>query len=301
MAPLGDTHSVRQRIGQLPEYLLHFRRGLEIELIAVIPQSIAIVDVLAGTDAEQDVVRAMIAVRQIVHVVGGDERHVQVARDRREPFVDDQLLLDALILHLEEEVAGAENVAKLGGRLECLPLATGPDFGRDLSFQAAAEADQPLRVLREQVFVDPRLVVEPFRVTGGHELDEVVVPLVGLGQQDEVVRRLTNIAALGQPAAGRDVHLASENRLHPALFGVVVKNDRRKHVAVFGHGQRRHLQARGLVEQLVDATRAVEQGKLSVTMKVNEVVISHGILGEARLLQGPGESRRGASREGGRR
>ena len=79
------------------------------------------------------------------------------------------------------------------------------------------------------------------------------------------------------PAAGRDVHLAPENRIHAALLGVIVKDDRRKHVAVLGHRQRRHLQPRSLIEQLVDAARAVEQRKLGVTMKVNEVLISHWI------------------------
>ena len=104
-----------------------------------------------------------------------------------------------------------------------------------------------------------------------------MISLVGLGQQNEVVRRLTYIAALRQAAAGRDVDLAAENRLHAALFGMVVEDDRREHVAVFGHRQCGHLQARRLVEQLVDAARTVEQGKLGVTMKVNEVLISHWI------------------------
>jgi hypothetical protein len=56
-----------------------------------------------------------------------------------------------------------------------------------------------------------------------------------------------------------------------------MKDDRRKHVAVLGDGERGHLQPRGLVEQLVDAARAVEQRKLGVTMKVNEIVLSHWI------------------------
>jgi hypothetical protein len=56
---------------------------------------------------------------------------------------------------------------------------------------------------------------------------------------------------------------------------MVVKDHRGKHIAVLGHGERRHLQLRGLVEQLVDAAGTVEQGELGVTMKVNEVLISH--------------------------
>ena len=163
------------------------------------------------------------------------------------------------------------------GGFERFPLAAGADFAGDLPLEAAAQPDQPLRVLREQLLVDARLVVEPLGIAGRHELDEVVVALVGLGQQHEMVRRLPYSAALRQPAAGRDIDLAAENRLHPTLLGVVVEDHRREHVAVLGDGQRRHLQPGRLVQQFVDPARAVEQRKLGVKMKVNEVLISHWI------------------------
>ena len=41
------------------------------------------------------------------------------------------------------------------------------------------------------------------------------------------------------------------------------------------------MQARRLIEQLVDTTRAVEQRKLGVAMKMNEVVVSHEFFGPA--------------------
>ena len=77
----------------------------------MILQPVLVVDRLAGADAQQDVVRLVIAVPQVMHVVGDDERHVQIAGDRQQAVVDDALLVDALELHLEEEVALAENVA----------------------------------------------------------------------------------------------------------------------------------------------------------------------------------------------
>jgi outer membrane protein assembly factor BamB len=46
---------------------------------------------------------------------------------------------------------------------------------------------------------------------------------------------------------------------------------------MLGYGQRRHFQPGRLVEQLVDSACSVEQRKLGVKMKVNEVLISHGI------------------------
>ena len=224
----------------------------------MIAHPVAIVHRLAGADAQQDVVGFMVAMHQVVHVVSAHERHVQLARDRHEPLVHDELLVDALILHLEKKIAGAENVAERRGRLERLALVARANLGRDLPFQAAAQPNQPLGVLGEQLLVDARLVVEAFGIPGRHELDEVVIALIGLSQQHQVVVRIAVRAAFRVPAARRDVDLAAENRLHSALLRVIVKDDRREHVAMLGHRKRRHLEPGRLVEQLVDATCPVE-------------------------------------------
>jgi hypothetical protein len=77
------------------------------------------------------------------------------------------------------------------------------------------------------------------------------------------------------PAPGSDVHLTAEDRFDAALLGVVVEDHRREHVPVLGDRQRRHLETRRLIEQLVDAARAIEQRILGVQMKMNEFLVSH--------------------------
>ena len=210
-----------------------------------------------------------------MHVIGRGQRHIQVAGNRQQPFVHHELILDALILHLEEHIAVAENVAELRRRFERLPLAPQANFRRDFAFEAAAEADQSPGVLRQQLLINTRLVIEAFGVARRHELDQVVITLIGFSQQHEMVRGLADRAALGVAAARGDIDLAPKNRFHTALPGVIVKDDRRKHVAVLGHRQRRHLQPGGLIEQLVDAAGAIEQRVLGVQMKMNESLIGH--------------------------
>ena len=195
---------------------------------------------------------------------------VQVLRDRLQPDVDDLLLVDALVLHLEEEVVRAEDVAIRGRRVERLPLLLGADAGRDLTLEAAAQPDQALRVLRQQLLVDARLVVEALGVARRHQLDQVVVALVGLGQQHQVVGGLARRAALRPPVPGRDVDLAAEDRIDPALARLVVEHDRREHVAVLGDRRRRHLQLDALVEQLLDPAGAVEQREFGVQVEMDE-------------------------------
>ena len=181
------------------------------------------------------------------------------------------LLVDALVLHLEEEVARAEDVAIGRRRLERLARLIGPKPGRHLALQAAAQADQPLRVRGEQLLVDARLVVEPVRVARRDELDEVVKALVRLREQHEMVGRLARRARSIGAAAGRDVDLAAEDRLDAALPRLVVERHGREHVAVLGDRHGRHLQLGGPIEQLADPARAVEQRELRVQVQVDEL------------------------------
>ena len=100
IAALGDEHRVSQRLRMILEHRGHLPGRLEEELIAGIPEALRIVDGLTRPDAQQDVVRLVIALLQVMHVVGADERQVEIARERQQPLVDDLLLLDALVLHL---------------------------------------------------------------------------------------------------------------------------------------------------------------------------------------------------------
>src|SRR5262249_41755095 len=123
----------------------------------------------------------------------------------------------------------------------------------------------------KQFLVDARLAVEALGVAGRHQLDQVVPALFRLGQQDQVVVVLADGPAAIESTPRRDINLAAENRVQPALARVIVKRDRREHVAVLGDGNPRHAIALDLIEQLVDAAGAVEEGKLSVEVKMYEL------------------------------
>ena len=113
---------VGERVGMVFEDLRHLLGRLQEELLRVVAQPLRIVEPLAGTDAEEDVVRVCVGVAQVVHVVGADEAEAEIARDSRDPAVDQPLLLDAVPLHLEEEVARAEDVAIGRGRFNRLAI-----------------------------------------------------------------------------------------------------------------------------------------------------------------------------------
>ena len=56
----------------------------------------------------------VVALLQVVDVVGGDQAQPQLTRDRRQPAVDDLLVLNAVPLQLEEKIVLPENVAERG-------------------------------------------------------------------------------------------------------------------------------------------------------------------------------------------
>ena len=85
-----------------------------------------------------------------------------------------------------------------------------------------------------------------------------------------MIRGLARRPALVAAIARRDVDLAAEDRVDAALPRRIVKDDGREHVAVLGDGQGRHLELLRLVEQLVDAAGAVQQGELGVEMQMDE-------------------------------
>ena len=270
VAAFCDPDRPPDRIRVIRKHGQHLFRGLQIELIAVILQAVDVGDRLPGADAEQDVVRLEVRVLQVVNVVGDDELEPQVFRNRLQAGVDDLLLVDALILHLEEEILAPEDVAVRCGRGNGLVLLLRADAGCHLPLEAAAQTDQSFGVLREQRLVDTRLVVETLGIAGRDELDKVVVPLRGLGEQHQVIGRLTRRSALRAPIARRDVDFAPENRIDPALPRVIVKHHRREHVPVLGDRHRGHLQLDGLVEQFLDPAGPIEQRKLGVQVEVDE-------------------------------
>ena len=274
VAAFGDRHRVRERGRIVAEHRAHLVPGLQVELIPVVAQALLVADVLAGADAQQDVVGAAVLAPQVVDVVGAHEGQIEVAGHRQEAGVHDPLIVDALVLHLEEEVAGTEDVPIGRGRFAGALRLLGAEPRRHLTLQAGAQADEPLRVPGQQVLVDPRLVVEPLRVPGGDQLDEVVIAGEVLREEHEVVVGLPGRAAPLAAAAGRDVDLAAEDRVDPPFARLVVEYHAREHVAVLGDGEGRRTGLLRMIEQLADAAGAVEQGVLRVQVQMNE--LGHG-------------------------
>ena len=207
---------------------------------------------------------------QIVAIVRRDQRNARLARQTDEIAVDARLDFHALVLHFEEEIALAENIAQAIGVHARLIVFLGKQRIGHFSPQARGKRDQALAVACEQLVIHARLVVEAVKVSRRDELDQVAVAFVVLAQKHEMVRAFRLRAAV-LVIIRRDIYFAADDRLDAMRRGLVIKIRRGKKIAVVRHGDGRHSAPRGFRRQFADFTCAIEERVIRVEMKVNEI------------------------------
>ncbi len=254
----------------------HLGRRLEVEVGRVELEPAGGVEVAAGADAEQDVVRLGLALVDVVEVVRHDERQPGLGRQAEELLVEPALLGQAVVLELEEEPVTAEDVAVLAGELPGVLPVVGLEGARDLTAEAGRQPDEPLAVPGEVLAVDPRLVVVAVEVGVGDEPAQVAVADGVAGQQDQVERLGVGLALLvGHRPAG-DVGLDADDRLDPLGGRRLVEGDRAVEGAVVGQGEAVEALLGRRIDEVVDPPEAVEEAELGVNVEVREVVRGDG-------------------------
>ena len=252
-------------VRQFAEHLGHFFGGLEIKLVGGKFHALAVAHGLAGLNAHEDFLRVRIGLGQIVAVVGGDQRNAGFLREPHEVAIDADVLLEALILNFEEEISFAENIAQAVGAGLCLFVFFGEQRVGDFAAQAGGKRDQAFAVFREQLMIYARLVVKAVEISGGNQLDEILVALFVLAEQHEVIRALRARAAIFV-IVRRDIHFAADDRLYAVGGGLVIEIRGGEKIAVVGDCDRGHSPARGFGGQFADFACAVQERVVRVQM-----------------------------------
>jgi hypothetical protein len=94
-----------------------------------------------------------------MHVIGSNHADTQFLGHLGQKLVATDLLLDAVIVQFHEEVFLPEDIPVGGGEFPGTGFVVRKNGLIDLPLEAPAKPDNPLPVLREQLLVDPRLVV----------------------------------------------------------------------------------------------------------------------------------------------
>ena len=113
---LGELHGAADYFGSVGEELFHLRRALYVELVGIELEALGIVDGVRGLYAEQDFVGVVVVFAEVVAVVGGYQRDVELFFEAEEIGVDFLFQFQALVLNFEKEVAAAEDVLIAGRR-----------------------------------------------------------------------------------------------------------------------------------------------------------------------------------------
>ena len=239
--PLRDQQRLVTRLRDLMEDPPHLLRALQVELLRVEPQPLRIALELLLLDTEQHVVRLRVPLHRVVQVVGRDERDRERTGERDLFRQHASLVGDAVVLQLHEEAVRAEDVAVAPGRFLGPSILTGEEQRRQLARQTTREADHALRMLGEQLLVHPRPVVEALEVCRGHELQQVPVAGLVLGEEREVVVLLFVLPRVPlEPRARRDVGLHPDDRLDAGGSPGLEEPQRAEHGAVIRDRHRRH-------------------------------------------------------------
>ncbi len=174
----------------------HFLLALEVLLLCVV-QTRLLVDLLAGVQADEVVVRRAVLLVYEVDVVGRHNLDSHLSSELEYSLIADLLLIVnlqrkprnlRLVEHHLKVVIVPEDTPVPFDRLSRLVHLSCDDVLRDLARKACGAADQVLVVLLNDLVRDSRLaVVKAFDVPQRHNLHQVLVPFEVLCQQDEVV------------------------------------------------------------------------------------------------------------------
>ena len=293
IALLGDAHGIGQRFRHMAEGGFHLLGALVVEFRGLEAHVLGIVHGGLRLDAEQHLVGLHVAGIEIVAVVGGHQRQMELFGDLHEAVVDRHLFLQAVGLQFQIEAAGVD-VRIFPRKGKGLVHVAGLDGPRHLARDAGRKADEPLGILAQQGLVHARLVVEALQKALGHQLDEVVIARVVLGQQDKVVPFAGQFGRLVEMVVA-DVDLAAENGLDADLGALLGEIGRAVHVAVIGDGAGGHAEVLGAVAQVLEADGPVQQAVFGMAVQMHE--IGHAaFLGRGGPAAGDeGERRRGCA------
>ena len=157
IAPLGDFHGIfkgRVLVGEeRPQLVL----GFDVELVGLELETVGVVHGLAHLDAHQHILGPAVGSAEVVGVVGDHQGQAGLPGDAGNAQVHLPLLGEPVVLELQVEAVGTEDLRELqGGGLGPVVVLVQQQLG-NLARQTGREGDQPLMVLPQKRQIHPGL------------------------------------------------------------------------------------------------------------------------------------------------
>lgn len=138
---LGDRYGVGNGFGDFAEKGMHFLGCFEVKLVAGVAHALFVGEYALGLEANENIVRFVVGVFDVVHIVGGDQGHVELSRPLDERFVDASLAFESVVLEFDIKVTRFENVAVFIERLPSLGELILFDLVGHLAFETRGKSD----------------------------------------------------------------------------------------------------------------------------------------------------------------
>ena len=301
VAAFRDLQRVVARLGELAEQLAHLLGRLDVVAGAVELETVRVIEVGAGVDAQHRVLRLRVLGVHVVGVVRGEQRRVELLRDGEQARGDLLLDLQAVVHELDEEVVAAEDVLEFAGRTQRLVELAESEPGLDDARRAPGRGDHAFGIGGEHLLIHTRVTLDAaFEVRHGGGLDEVDEALVVLRPHRHVgdetaAGDVVASLVLGAPMHARlvltrglrrHIRLDADDRLDAVGHAVRVHLVCAVHVAVVGDRHGRHAELGRVLGEIRDLGRPVEQRIVRVVMQMHEVTrICHAFHPTARPAQ----------------
>ena len=206
---------------------------------------------------------------QVVAVVGGNNRYALAPAQFEKAVVDCGLLLYAVVLQFEIEVAVKEFRAVAGKVCRDIHALRENGLG-DLALQAGREAGDALGVGRDYVPVYPGLVEKALLPAGSDNLEQIVESLFVARKKDQVVAAPCRVGC-GVKAVWRHVDFAAEDGLQAIFPAGLLKLASAEHIAVVRDGAGGHAKILGPGAQILEPDGAVEHAVFGMAVKVDKI------------------------------
>ena len=233
IAAFGDHFGIPDRFRNIRKKPVHFLPGFYVILSAFIAHAVFILHFFLGLYAQQYVMGIYVLGIRVMHIIGRHERNSRLLMHPDQHLVDMVLGRNAVVLKFKKIPALPENIQMVQRCLFCPFVVSGRNVPRNLPGQAGRQSYDAFMVTSEQFPVDPGLIIEALRKSGGHNPDQVGITCIVFRQKNQViVSFVRNRIVPVKTAPRRNIDLAPEDRFDPLCEGLLIKIDASEHHSV---------------------------------------------------------------------
>ncbi len=271
VAALGKLHRPADNMRRMRKKPRHLVGGLDVELVGVELEPLRVVHRSRGLNAKQNLVRAAVVRRNVVRIVGRNQRNVEFLLHPEHRVAHLLVRAKLMVLNLQEEIAAPKDVLILPcGRL-CLVVLSLHNLLRNLTGEAARKTNQSPGILRQKILAHTRLAVEAMERSLGSQANQIAIAFFVLREHQQVVVLQVRIRLGAMVIFLADVKLAPKDGLDSLLLRSVEEVHGAKDIAMVGHGDSGLAQRMNMLDQFVYVAGAVEQRIICMQMEVGKL------------------------------